>query len=51
MNKMRTPEEKEIIVKDYLNGTEISQIETKYDVDNRQVYSWSRKGIPYYIQQ
>ena len=43
MNKMRTPKEKEIIVKDYLNGTGISQIERKYDVDNRQVYSWLRK--------
>lgn len=43
MNKMRTPEEKEIIIKDYLNGTGISQIERKYNVDNRQVYSWLRK--------
>lgn len=37
-NNMRSPEEKEIIVKDYINGTGIKEIERKYEVDNRQVY-------------
>lgn len=42
-NNMRSPEEKEIIVKDYINGTGIKEIERKYEVDNRQVYEWYKK--------
>ena len=42
-NNMRSPEEKEKIVKDYMNGTGIKEIERKYEVDNRQVYSWYKK--------
>lgn len=43
MANMRTPEEKEIIIKDYLSGTGMMEIERKYKVDNRQVYEWLRK--------
>ena len=43
MNNMRTPEEKEIILKDYLSGTGIKEIERKYEVSNVQVYRWLEK--------
>ena len=43
MSNMRTPKEKEIILKEYLNGTGIKQIERKYEVNNVQVYRWLRK--------
>lgn len=43
MNNMRTPEEKEIILKDYLSGTGIKEIERKYEVSNVQVYCWLEK--------
>lgn len=43
MSNMRTPLEKEIILKDYLSGTGIKEIERKYEVNNVQVYRWLRK--------
>lgn len=43
MSNMRTPEEKEIILKDYLSGTGIMEIEKKYNVDNVLVYRWLKK--------
>lgn len=43
MANMRTPEEKETIIKDYLSGIGICEIERKYKVDNRQVYDWLKK--------
>lgn len=43
MAKIRTPKEKEIILKDYLGGTGIKEIERKYEVNNVQVYRWLEK--------
>lgn len=43
MNNMRTPEEKEMILRDYLSGTGINEIERKYEVNNVQVYRWLKK--------
>ena len=43
MSNMRTIQEKEIIIKDYLSGTGIKEIERKYQVHNPQVYQWVRK--------
>lgn len=43
MANMRTVREKEIIVKDYLSGTGIKEIERKYLVHNSQVYQWINK--------
>lgn len=43
MNRMRTPEEKEKILKDYLNGMGISSIVKKYQVRDFLVYRWLRK--------
>ena len=40
MNNIRTPEEKEIILKEYLNGKSIKKIEKEYNVRNAQVYRW-----------
>ena len=43
MNKMRSPEEKEKILKDYLNGTGISVIVKKYQVRDFMIYRWLKK--------
>lgn len=43
MAKIRTAEEKEKIVKDYLNGKGIRNIEKEYGVRNAQVYRWIEK--------
>ena len=43
MNSIRTPEEKEIILKEYLNGKGIKKIEKEYNVRNAQVYRWLEK--------
>ena len=40
MSNMRSPEEKEMILKDYLSGTGIMEIEKKYSVNNAVVYRW-----------
>ena len=43
MNRMRTPEEKEKILKDYLNGMGISAIVKKYQVRDFMTYRWLKK--------
>ena len=43
MSNMRSPEEKEMILKDYLSGTGIMEIEKKYSVNNAVVYRWLKK--------
>ena len=43
MSNMRTPEEKEIILKEYLKGTGIKKIERDFKVNNVQVYRWLEK--------
>ena len=43
MNKMRSPEEKEKILKEYLNGTGISVIVKKYQVRDFLIYRWLKK--------
>ena len=43
MKNMRTPEEKEIILKEYLKGTGIKKIERDFKVNNAQVYRWLEK--------
>ena len=43
MNNIRTPEEKEIILKEYLNGKGIKKIEKEYNVRNAQIYRWLEK--------
>ena len=43
MNNMRTPEEKEKILKEYLNGTGISIIVKKYEVRVFLIYRWLKK--------
>lgn len=40
---MRTPEEKEKIIKEYLNGKGIKIIEKEYSVNNSIVYRWLEK--------
>ena len=49
MSNIRTPEEKEKIVKDYLNGKGIKTIEKEYQVRNAQVYRWLEKYEKYSI--
>lgn len=43
MNRMRTQEEKEKKLKDYLNGMEISIIVKKYQVRDFMIYRWLKK--------
>ena len=43
MANIRTPQEKELILRDYLSGTGIKEIEKKYNVRNAQVYRWLDK--------
>lgn len=43
MNRMRVPEEKEKILKDYLNGLGISVIVEKYQVRDFLIYRWLKK--------
>ena len=49
MSNIRTPEEKEKIVKEYLNGKGIRTIEKEYQVRNAQVYRWLEKYEKYGI--
>lgn len=49
MSNIRTPEEKEKIVKDYLNGKGIKTIKKEYQVRNAQVYRWLEKYEKYGI--
>lgn len=42
-NKKRTPEEKEAIIIDYLNGTGIMEIERKYNISDSSFYKWKKQ--------
>ena len=42
-NKMRTPEEKEIIVKEYLNGETATKLTNEYNLPNKLIYRWIKK--------
>ena len=42
-NKNRTPEEKIAIIKDYLNGTGIMEIERKYNISDSSFYKWKKQ--------
>src|SRR5574344_1172715 len=50
MSNMRTIKEKEVIIKDYLSGTGIAEIERKYLVRNAQVYRWLERYKRYGIE-
>ena len=42
-NEMRTPEEKEIIVKEYLNGETAIKLTNKYNLPDKLIYRWIKK--------
>ena len=42
-NKMRTPEEKEIIIKRYLNGESVSKLAREIETDRARIYKWIKK--------
>ena len=42
-NRNRTPEEKVAIIKDYLNGTGIMEIERKYNISDSSFYKWKEQ--------
>ena len=42
-NEMRTPEEKEIIVKEYLNGETATKLTNKYNLPDKLIYRWIKK--------
>ena len=39
---MKTPEEKEIIVKRYLNGETPTKLADEYEINTRRIYIWSK---------
>lgn len=43
MGKTRTPEFKEKVVKEYLNGARMSDVTTKYDIHKTQIKVWTKK--------
>ena len=43
MSNMRTPSEKEKILKEYLKGKGIKKIEKEYNINNSVVYRWLEK--------
>lgn len=40
---MKTPEEKEIIVKRYLNGETSTKLANEYEINNKRFYVWVKK--------
>ena len=42
-NEMRTPEEKEIIVQEYLNGETATKLTNKYNLPDKLIYRWIKK--------
>ena len=42
-NIMRTPEEKEKIVKEYLNGESATKLTKEYNLSNKIIYRWLYK--------
>jgi transposase-like protein len=42
-NIMRTPKEKEKIVKEYLNGTSAVQLNNRYNLPDKLIYKWIKK--------
>ena len=40
---MKTPEEKEKIIKRYFNGESIKKLANEYGIGNRQIYHWVNK--------
>ena len=42
-NNMKTPEEKEIIVKRYINGESATKLANEFNVARRQIYHWIKK--------
>ena len=42
-NNMKTPEEKEKIVKRYLSGESATKLSKEYNFDKKRIYEWSKK--------
>lgn len=42
-NNMKTPEEKEKIVKRYLNGESVIVLSREYSIDRKRIYEWTKK--------
>ncbi len=42
-NNMKSPEEKEIIVKRYLNGESAMKLADEYGIDRIRIYRWLKK--------
>lgn len=40
---MRTPEEKEIIIKRYLNGESVNKLAREIETDRARIYNWIKK--------
>ena len=42
-NNMKTPQEKEIIVKRYLNGESAAKLSDEYEISKKRIYIWLNK--------
>ena len=42
-NKMRTPEEKELIVQKYFNGESATDLTNEYNLSSKLIYRWIKK--------
>ena len=42
-NNMKTPEEKEKIIKRYLNGENIAELVREYQIGHKIIYKWLQK--------
>ena len=42
-NNMKTPEEKEKIIKRYLNGETIAELVREYQIGHKIIYEWLKK--------
>lgn len=42
-NNMKSPKEKEIIIKRYLSGESITKLADEYKIGRRQIYNWIKK--------
>ena len=42
-NNMKSPEEKEIIVKRYLNGESAMKLADEFEIDRTRIYRWLKK--------
>jgi transposase len=49
-NNIKTPEEKESIIKEYKAGETVAKLVSKYEIGHKQIYSWLKKYESYGLE-